>query len=98
MLEDLRGGAEGETSRGEAETLPPRDDLLRLSGVGGSGLVSSIGSVCLVKSVKGMIVCSMPANDDFELFAVVRGDLFRVGGIVCSIPASEEAEDWAVSS
>ena len=66
---------------------------LSLSGVGGNDLSSSSGGVCLIKSLKGGIVCSYPISDDFRVSFVVRGGCFKVGGIVCSIPASDGVDE-----
>jgi hypothetical protein len=66
------------------------DDFLTVSGVGGSGLPSSSGGVCLTKSLNGGMVCSYPSRDDLiALSFIVSGGCSKVGGMLCSIPASE---------
>jgi hypothetical protein len=66
------------------------DDFLTVSGVGGSGLPSSSGGVCLTKSLNGGMVCSYPSRDDLiALSFIVSGGCFKVGGMLCSIPDTE---------
>jgi hypothetical protein len=74
----------------------PKEDLLTLKGVGGSGLFSSGGGVHLTNSWKGMIVCSNPLEAVLAVSVEVKGSRFIVGGIVCSIPCSEGVDDLAV--
>ena len=76
--------------------LAPNDDFLTLSGVGGSGLPSSSGGVCLTKSLKGGICCSNPIRDDLIVSFVVRGGCLEVGGMLCSIPTSDAVDELFV--
>jgi hypothetical protein len=76
--------------------VAPNENPLTLSGVGGSGLSSGSGGVCLTKSLKRGMCCSYPMGDDLNVSFVVTGGCFKVGGMVCSIPTSDGVDELFV--